>query len=128
VQRILLVEDTEERYTFFQQHLLPGIKLVWAKSAGAALKIIDADEPDTYQGIMLDHDLGDAHADGRTVTLKVVEKTDRDTLILVHTSNVVAGPQMHAMLQHADFAVSYVPFYQLTADRYRAWQQLLPEA
>ena len=57
--RLLLVEDDPRRHTWFTSPLanLSDVHLVWAKTGIAAITLLKKDAPDTYSGLMLDHDL-----------------------------------------------------------------------
>jgi CheY-like chemotaxis protein len=141
VIRVLVVEDDDRRVQVFQRWLdgevnqrrdngelcYPcEVRLVWAKSAGAAIGLLERDPGSVYAGIMLDHDL-DRHVSwgvpytGQDVVKKIVEVVSRDTMILVHSMNKDGGPRMRSQLEEAGFCVERIPFFSIRLSEFRNW-------
>jgi len=132
--RVLVVEDDPTRVEVFKEWVkymdLPcSLHFVWAKTAGAAIGILNRDVGSVYSGIMLDHDLDQQNViptqgrryTGRDVVAKILEVTDRDTPILVHSTNEKGGPEMREKLESAGFSAELIPFYALEFNLYRDW-------
>ena len=115
--------DEERREKLFRKWLPETFILVWARSAGQALGILQRADKRTFAGILLDHDLdqswrveSDANLDGRDVVAKIIEKNSWDVPILVHSNNPKDAPEMVASLESAGFSVTRYPFYALEQD------------
>jgi CheY-like chemotaxis protein len=131
--RILVVEDDPTRVEVFEAwlqylHLPCQFRIVWSKSAGSAIGLLERDRGKVYAGIMLDHDLNqqslsnvDRLFSGKDVTKKIIEVTDTGTPILIHSTNESGGPKMKGTLEGAGFSVELVPFYALDFEQYRDW-------
>ena len=82
---ILMVEDERRRVDRLQTWLPADMRIVWVRSAGAALGVLRRDRR-AYAGVLLDHDLqgqvrttADQAMDGRNIVdaiAKVVENID----------------------------------------------------
>ena len=133
--RILLVEDDPRRHTWFSVQLaaLPGAHLVWAKTGKAAITLLKKEAPDTYSGLMLDHDLHTSEplflSDGREVVGTIVSHVDVATPVLVHSANPHRAPAMEQSLQVAGFDVTRIHFSDLVAEpaRFVAWLEKVKE-
>ena len=126
--RILVVEDNEARVETFTQWSPPGVRLIWARSAGVAIGMLKRDRGRVYDGIMLDHDLTaqrltmhDGRFTGRDVVVAVIENVDSDVPVFVHSANDGGGPRMADTLRRAGFEVGQVPMYRLDERRLRDW-------
>lgn len=127
--RILLVEDDQRRHTWFTSQLacLPDVHLVWAKTGIAAITLLKKDAPDTYSGVMLDHDLHTSDpvllSDGRRVVDTIISRVDVATPTLVHSANSQMAPIMENSLRVAGFDVTRIHFSELVAEpsRFVAW-------
>ncbi len=134
--RVLLVEDDDNRHAWFLERIsrLHDVRLVWAKTGGAAIAILNKDPPGTYFGLMLDHDL-DKHSgndmslviNGKKVVETVIRRVDTGTPILVHSANTRGGPAMAAALTGAGFEVTRVMFADLTTEALTAWLKKVQE-
>jgi len=131
--RVLVVEDDPNRvdmFTTFVRHTKSrhDIRLVWARSAGSAIAVLDWDRGNTHAGIMLDHDLDlqnltswKGQFSGKDVVAKIIEVVSRDVPILVHSTNPTGGPKMRDMLEEAGFATELCPYYALDFKRLKEW-------
>jgi CheY-like chemotaxis protein len=132
---LLVVEDNDARMQVFERWLkVKGgvlsctVRLVWAKSAGAAIGLLERDPGSVYAGIMLDYDLDEQKVthwgglyNGRDVVKKIIEVVDKTTLMLVHSSNTIGGPRMHRELEGAGFCTELAPFQYLRVTRWIDW-------
>lgn len=126
--RILLVEDDEVRIERLGAWLPKELRLVVARSAGRAISTLRIDGPQTYAGLMLDHDLQqqivapeERGLSGTDLIRVVIDRVDHDVPVLVHSMNSSRGPAMVGRLKQAGFEVSYVPFEMLTEKHFLAW-------
>jgi hypothetical protein len=126
--RILLIEDDEIRIERVTGWMPPHMRLVVARSPGRAISTLRLDGPQTYAGVMLDHDLQaqaiapeEAALSGSTLLRLIVERIDHDVPILVHSMNGAKGPAMAERLTNAGFETSYVPFENLTHENFLRW-------
>lgn len=133
--RLLLVEDDARRHAWFSRALtsLTGAKLVWAKTGKAAVTLLKKDAPETYSGVLLDHDL---HTDssvlegnGREVADTVALRVDVATPVLVHSMNTQHAPAMERSLARAGFDVTRIRFVALVAEPglFTAWLEKVKE-
>ena len=125
---ILVVEDDERRVTRFRQWADPNVRIVWARSVGKALGILDRDRGEIYQGIMLDHDLEknavvpiDLAFDGRKVVDAIIDCVSNFVPILVHSANKRFGPVMANTLREKNFHVTQIPMGSLTKSQFNEW-------
>jgi DNA-binding response OmpR family regulator len=130
--RLLLVEDDSDRHAFFTAHLPKEVRVVWARSGGAALAILKKDEADTYHGVLLDYDLykqgvtaDGAFTNGGVVAKAVAQKLDQGVPVLVHSMNTPGAMKMVTILAAAGFDVTRVPFNELTPEKLRSWVSTL---
>jgi CheY-like chemotaxis protein len=126
--RILIVDDDETRITHIRTWMMPKDRLTCARSAGAAIGILNRDQGRVYDGIMLDHDLFqqrltrfDHHHNGQDVARTVVRCVDRDVPIFVHSTNPNMGHRIVNILEGAGFDVTRVPFNHLTKRAFDDW-------
>lgn len=126
--RLLLIEDDESRIARVTSWLPPDFRLVIARSAGRAIATLKRDDPTTYAGIMLDHDLQLQTAAAAEVALSgtdlvevIVRRVDHDVPVLVHSMNPARAPAMVDRLKRAGFMTSYIPFAKLTAEAFESW-------
>jgi hypothetical protein len=135
VIRLLMVEDDERRVVRVQEWLPTCVRLVWARSAGMAIGMLNRDKGRVYGGIMLDHDLfqqrvtqRDGLHNGKHVAEAVIRNVDTDVPVFVHSTNVSEGPRMAEMLEGAGFAVDIMPFHSLKQDVFDEWMEYVCEA
>jgi CheY-like chemotaxis protein len=126
--RILLIEDDEVRIERVSAWLPPELRLVVARSPGRAIATLRIDGPQTYAGVMLDHDLQaqaiapeEAGLSGSDLVRLIIARIDHDVPVLVHSMNMSRGPMMVQRLKEAGFDTSYVPFESLTQAHFLAW-------
>ncbi len=126
--RVLVVEDTDARVDTFRSWLPTDIRLVHARSAGAAIGILRRDDGRTYAGIMLDHDLQEQavtrmeeHLSGKDVVRAIIRGVHRDVPVLVHSMNSSGGPAMVDLLRGAHFEVTRIPMASMTRERLLDW-------
>jgi CheY-like chemotaxis protein len=131
--KVLLVDDNELRLRKLQA-LAPSVTFVWARSAGAALGILDRDRGRAYHAIMLDHDLdlapivpGDLGRDGRDVMAAIIRNVSTMTPIMVHSTNREYGATMATRLTEAGFYVEYAPISRLTREAFRDFLEYAQE-
>lgn len=133
--RILLVEDDPRRHAWFTAQLtaLPEARLVWAKTGKAAITLLKKDGPETYSGLLLDHDLYTESAvlvsDGREVVRTIIARVDVATPALVHSANSQCAPIMESSLRNAGFDVTRIHFSELVAEpaRFTEWLEKVKE-
>ena len=126
--RLLLIEDRESRYLQFKKWLPPEARLVWVKSGGAALRTLSADDPDDYDGVLLDYDLqrqtvtpGEERVNGGVVARRLIEKRWNHVPVLVHSMNMQEGPGVADALAQEGFEVTRIPYVGLTKDAFTSW-------
>lgn len=126
--RILMIEDDEVRIERVLAWLPEDVRLVVARSAGRAISTLRIDGPQTYAGLMLDHDLqqqiavaSEALLSGSDLIRVLIERVDHDVPVLVHSMNMSRGPAMVEKLKGAGFSVSYIPFSNLSQRHFLAW-------
>ena len=125
--RILLVEDEERREKLFRKWLPNNFILVWARSAGQALGILQRAGKRTFAGILLDHDLdqswrveSDANLDGRDVVAKIIEKISWDQRSQSYIENVITKITQTAL---RNVARDFTPA-DLISDRIRVTREI----
>lgn len=133
IQRILLVEDDQDRAARLISYLPKHIRVVQASSAGRAIGIIRADHRNRgykspYSGIMLDHDLQeqivcaeDGLHSGMNVVETIIESVSRSVPILIHSMNFSEAPMMVKKLKSAGFSVTRMPMRDLTEAKLLEW-------
>jgi CheY-like chemotaxis protein len=98
---VLVVEDTEDRISWFRKRMP---KAVFAKNAEAALRAL---ERQNFKVIFLDHDLHWMHADNSIFkgTGKEVAKFLRDAsfqnIVIIHSKHEEGAAAMHKYLPNA---------------------------
>lgn len=135
VPRILLVENEERRHGWFKARIeahLPKVRLVWCRTSGTALNLLEKDEPDHFVGILLDHDLDVAGlpylANGRDVVDRIITRwPDASHVpVLVHSANEAGGPHMRRSLVDAGFSTVWQRKFGDFDDAYfEAWMKLV---
>ncbi|MEE2829157.1 MAG: cyclic-phosphate processing receiver domain-containing protein [Myxococcota bacterium] len=132
--RLLLVEDSAIREERIRLWLPPEVHMVWAKSAGAAIGVLQRDRGRTYAGLRLDHDLqqqvrggADGELTGQDVVLKVIEVIDKDVPILVHSMNDAGGAAMAGQLEKAGFEVTRWPWADMSKGVFERWLEEVRE-
>lgn len=125
---VLVVEDCAERVRWFELALPVRFRLIHARSAGVALKVLQLDGGHTYGAVLLDHDLqgqtittADRGLSGTHVVQAVLESTSPDVPILVHSANPGQAAGMVDRLRKAGFDVERVPFAELTPTWLNDW-------
>lgn len=119
-ERILIVEDNEERCAWFNQKFSGRILDVTCDVRQAIAWLAERD----YSMIMLDHDLTEEHylsnepddeRTGYAVALWLSRHTDRqrDATILIHSLNYVGAQRMLEALRGAGRDAEHVPFSYL---------------
>ena len=133
--RILIVEDDNHRVDVITKWLGSRAKIVWAKSAGMAIGLLNRDRGRVYDGIMLDYNLHqqritqqDRLHTGVDVTAAIIRNVDNDVPVFVHSSNIKNGPKMKRLLTGAGFAVDSMPFYGLKQHMFEEWFEYVQEA
>jgi CheY-like chemotaxis protein len=126
--RLLLVEDNPARYETFLSWLPAGVRLVWARNAGAALGILQRDRGDTYAGVLIDFDLqrqvytdGGEQRTGEDVMHAIVSRLARSTSLLVHSMNERDAGPMATALDAAGFPTTRIRMKDLTQDLFQQW-------
>ena len=126
--RLLIIDDSNERITTLRQWLPVDVHAVSATSAGRALKILDLDPGSVYDGILLDHDLGQQVVSdtehgltGLDVARRIVQRIARDTPVLVHSMSFTGGSSMQQLLEATGFSVTRIRFTELTRERLLDW-------
>ena len=125
---LLLVENDISRVNAFLQWCPPGVRLVWAKSAGAALEILERDKGKFYSGILLDHALThlctvkhDRLLSGVKVTKAIIENISPKVPILIHSMSSIGLPRLKQMLEAAGFPVTRIPMTLLNEEQFLDW-------
>jgi len=126
--RLLVVEDDISRINLFQSWCPITVRLVWAKSAGVALGILQRDRGKVYSGILLDHDLleqtitsSDEYLNGFQVVQAIINNTSPDVPILIHSMNHLQAPLMQSQLEDAGFCVTRIPMSVLDQKKFLQW-------
>ncbi len=132
-QRILLVEDDQERARILISYLPKHIRVVHAPSAGRALGVVKMDHrsrqgDSPYSGIMLDHDLqeqivcaDEKKLSGMNVVDAIIDYVPRSVPILIHSMNPSEAPIMVNKLKSAGFSVTRLPMRELTKENLSEW-------
>lgn len=120
--RILFLDDDLNRHSELDRVI--GEKY-YVKHVYTAEGAIDALKLDTYDLVMLDHDLGLSHdpdgldvelgPDGRVVVNWMIgHYADPATRppVIVHSWNSVRGPEMELMLREAGFSARWASFHK----------------
>ena len=128
ILNILIVEDDKSRVDRLTEWIPADMRIVWARSGGAALGVLKRARMNDYAGILLDHDLQgnarteeDCALDGRDIVDEIIRRLSRDPLIMVHSMNPQHAPQMVTRLDDAGFSVSRMPFAVMTQETFVAW-------
>ncbi|MEA2174036.1 MAG: Cyclic-phosphate processing Receiver domain [Blastocatellia bacterium] len=119
-ERILIVEDDEERCAWFGRKFA-GREMDVTCDVGQALAWLSARE---YAVILLDHDLAEEHYysdapdDERTgyavaAWLASHPSSQRDAMIVIHSLNYVGAKRMLDTLHDAGRDAEHVPFHYL---------------
>lgn len=126
--RLLVIEDNAERLKSFRAWTVGDLQIVWARSAGAALGLIQRDSGYVYGGVLLDHDLtelaiteADLGLSGTQVADALIQFFSPDVPILVHSTNIVQALRVVSRLEGAGFWVTHIPMHQLTRDAFACW-------
>jgi CheY-like chemotaxis protein len=126
--RILLIEDDEVRIDRLTNWLPPEFRLVVARSPGRAIATLRMDGPQTYAGVMLDHDLQaqaivpeESWLSGTDIVPVLIDRVDHDVPVLVHSMNMSRGPAMVMRLREAGFETAHVPFENLSKAHFLKW-------
>lgn len=109
--KVLVVEDNPERMKVIRQCLIGHIH-TWVTSAKAAIANIQCG---TYDALMLDHDLGENHYNGKydentgmAVVNWLVLNPTPFKVIVIHSYNTVRGREMYLRLTEAGYnAISF---------------------
>lgn len=131
--RILLIEDDNSRVEKIRSWLPEDVRLIHAASAGRVLGILKRDSGQ-YAGIMLDHDLQiqaatsvDKELSGSTVVTWIRNMVPTDVPILIHSMNMVRGPEMKRNLERAGFSVTRIVMDDLDRKYLSGWIQEVRE-
>ena len=122
LKRVLLVEDDEERCSWFRERLASHVLDVTCDTSQA----IEWLEEREYSAILLDHDLveehyfSDDHDDERTgyaIAAWLGAQPDRQlrALIVIHSLNYVGAQRMLDVLEVAGREAQHIPFHFLQA-------------
>lgn len=97
---LLVVEDNEESIELLRHGMPADVQVVYARSPGRAVRIIELDAGNVYAGIMLDHDLceqmtlkEELGVKGQDVVRKGIRHIPRSTPVFIHSMNLGAAPQ-----------------------------------
>ena len=132
IARILLIEDDIKRYEVLTSWLPTGIRLVWAKDAGAAMGIIRRTKVEDYVGMMLDFNLvrqpyvtggPPERFDGGHVVDLLQNRRDlaREVPVLVHSNNLRNGPVIAKRLEGSGYMMTRIAMRDLTKERFIDW-------
>lgn len=123
-----MIEDDESRIAAVTSWLPQTFRLLPVRSAGRAIATLKRDEPKTYAGILLDHDLqmqtavaAERDLSGTHLIDIIISRIHRDVPILVHSMNPGRAPAMVSRLTEAGFWTTYAPFATLTARGFQRW-------
>lgn len=126
--RLLVIEDDSDREQRLRSWMPPDVRVVVARSGGAAMGILQRDRGSVYAGIILDHDLylspateTDRFLSGLEVANSIIECCDRTAHILVHSMNATRRILMVQELTEAGFEVTQIPMEQLTREAFLKW-------
>lgn len=132
--RLLIVEDDKHRVDAITGWVRQRTRIVWAKSAGMAIGLLNRDRGRVYDGIMIDYNLHKQKITGQDklhhglhVVDAIVRNVDNDVPIFVHSSNIKNGPVMAQRLRGAGFAVDAMPFYGLKEHMFEEWFEYVQE-
>ncbi len=126
--RLLVIEDNAERLKYFRTWVNSEVLIVWARSAGVALGLIQRDPGYVYGGVLLDHDLDeqamtdiDLRLSGTQVAEALIKHFSSDIPVLVHSVNVIQAPRVASRLEQAGFWVTQIPMHRLTCHAFTNW-------
>ncbi len=133
--RILIIEDNTQREELLCSWIPPDVRVVFARSAGRAIGILERDRGRVYSGIVLDHDLrekaateADRYLSGQDLVDRIICSLSKDVPILVHSVNASQGWVMVVRLQEQGFNVTHIPMTLLTAQAFADWMGKVREA
>lgn len=126
---ILIIEDNPDRIAWISQRLpRQAVRTILARSAGAALGILQRDGRHAIDGVMLDHDLhestrtdADMRLSGSHVIAAICRHLPRRVPILIHSMNATDAAGMSQRLRTAGFPVSRCPMTDLTDALLSTW-------
>ena len=117
--KILVLEDKRERIDFFKQHYQrEEDQLVIASDVEIALNLLDNYD---FGLIFIDQDLGNdengiSRGRGAQVVAYLTEPhISPNAIIVIHSSNMVDGPQMERALRNAKRLAWHLPFHIFSA-------------
>lgn len=127
--RILIIEDDTRRSEQLKAWLPEDMRAVVARSAGAAIGILNKDRGhNVYAGILLDHDLerrvateADQYLCGADVAEAIKRNVSNGVPVLVHSMNVSQAPLLVSRLEGAGFTVERIPMANLTQRTFTEW-------
>jgi CheY-like chemotaxis protein len=121
MMKVLVLEDDLERMKHIRRSLI-GHLHTHVTSAEAAVEAIQCG---AYDALMLDHDLGDEHYNGRyddrtgmAVVDWLVVNTFPFKCIIIHSYNTVRGREMYLRLSDAGYNAIYSPGCWFDANRH----------
>lgn len=126
---ILIIEDNPDRIAWISQRLLrQAVRAIFARSAGAALGVLQRDGRRAIGGVMLDHDLlestrtdADRRLTGSHVIAAICRLLPRRMPILIHSMNAAGAAGMARRLRTAGFPVTRCPMADLTEELLSTW-------
>jgi hypothetical protein len=126
---LLLVEDDDQRAAAIRSCIPGDIHCVWAKSAGAALGILQRDK---FCGIMLDFDLyRSTHSDGKltgeSVAAEICQTQSRQCEIFIHSQNPSGARKAFELLKQAGFSVEQRPWSAEAVKPLKCWLEELSD-
>ncbi len=134
ILKILIVEDDRKREKLFECWMPHGFRAIFAKTAGAALGMLERDRGYVYAGICLDHDLqqravivSDYDLSGSTVVRAVVRHISPDVPVLIHSRNLKRSSYMARKLVDAGFDAVRIPMDELGCERFQGWLEEVKE-
>jgi CheY-like chemotaxis protein len=127
VLRLLLVDDSNERWETIRTWVPAHFRLVWADSAGHALGLLARSAKKDFVGIMLDYDLHQRNPgerkNGLDVARSVVQKIDSSVPVLVLSTNEAHRGEMVRSLESKGFDVTLAPMDKLERTQFLEWLQ-----
>lgn len=121
MMKVLVLEDDHNRMKAIRQALIGHIH-TWVTDVESAIANIQCG---AYDALMLDHDLGDEHYNGRyddRTGMAVVDWLVVNPIpfkcVIIHSYNTVRGREMYLRLCDAGYPVIYSPGCWLSANQH----------
>jgi CheY-like chemotaxis protein len=106
---MLMLDDDAWRYVF-QKRRTPAARIVWVKTAPAAIRRARAN---SFDVVMLDHDLRPLDGNGMQVARALARSPGLSSgaVYVVHSMNLAQGPRMRRALAQGGLSVAHMPFW-----------------